>query len=131
MTRFASLLLLACFLGSCATGASGGDVVTIHGDSSRLITARAGTRIALSLPSNPATGFQWQHSVVEGTEAIALEGTRTKSADKGLLGGSGTEEVILAVLKAGSARVQSTYSRPWEKGVAPARSITWTLVVQP
>ncbi len=131
MARFALLLLSACFFGACASGSAVGDVVATHGDASQLILARAGTRLALSLPSNPSTGFQWQHTVVDGVESVAIASTRSKSGDSGLLGGSGTEEVVLAARKPGSARIQSLYLRPWEKGVAPARSITWTLMVQP
>lgn len=131
MARFALLLLSACFFGSCAAGPVQGNLVATYGDASQLIMARSGTRIALSLPSNPSTGFQWQHTVVDGLEAVVIDSTRSKSGASGLLGSSGTEEVVLAARKPGSARIRSTYSRPWEKGVAPARSITWTLMVQP
>lgn len=119
----------ALLFAACATVDDG--PVALHADASLLITAARGSRFELSLPANPTTGFQWRHEVCDGATGVALGAARAISADTGLLGASGTERVLVRALEDGLVRIRSTYARPWEKGVAPAREILWTVLVKP
>jgi|GEM_PF-3347812 predicted secreted protein len=131
MLRCLSLAACAILIASCASAPEASEPVASYGDSTQLIVARVGASLALVVPSNPTTGFQWQHVILEDTGVVSLNGTHARPAPSGLLGSSGTEELRISARKTGLAKVQSTYARAGDKDPTPARALTWTILIQP
>ncbi|MSR74326.1 MAG: hypothetical protein EXS14_02485 [Planctomycetes bacterium] len=131
MHKLPLLFVGALLLAACVTGADSGGPVAVHADASLLITAARGSRFELSLPANAPTGFVWHHEVCAAGKQVEIGKARSLKASSGLLGAAGEERVLVCALETGVVRIRSTYARPWEKGVAPARDVLWTISVTP
>jgi inhibitor of cysteine peptidase len=102
--------------------------------------AQSGTSVALAsgqdlvvrLPSNPTTGYRWIY--VEPKDAVLrVDGPSTFEAAQsaaGAVGAGGTEIWKLAPFKSGQQQLRFEYRRPWEQGVAPAQTATYSVTVQ-
>lgn len=86
------------------------------------VSLNRGQTIAVSLPSNPSTGYSWSlcskntRNTIVGIEEIPYEAEQT-----GRIGSGGIQSWRITGKKRGSAHIKFEYKRPWEKGVAPAQ----------
>ena len=95
---------------------------------------QVGDVIAITLESNPSTGFAW-FATSSNTEIIAQLGESQyqeaqSSSGETLLGAAGTETLYFEAKGAGTATLTLDYQRGWEKSLAPERTITITVEVK-
>ena len=93
------------------------------------ITVTAGEQFDIRLPSNPTTGYRWQVGGKLNMRIVRLVDTRYEPTAPAPLGAGGTEIFTFVGVAQGSAKIQLVYLRPWEKGVAPARTSEYTVEV--
>ena len=86
-----------------------------------------GQAVAVTLASNPTTGFRW--TAAQDSELFAVRDcyvSRPQSAP--VSGSGGWQTFVLTPTQAGTAQVSFTYARPWEDGGA-ARELSYTFTV--
>lgn len=84
----------------------------------------------IMLPSNRTTGYEWQiDSPIDGN-MIEQRGLKYVPDDTGLVGSGGKEEWKFKALKAGRSKVSFKYVRPWERGVEPADTKVFDVVIK-
>lgn len=99
---------------------NGKDLVLRHGDV-----------LTVTLPANRTTGYGWQSSFSRGGvlrsdgEAVYLPGKTCR------IGSGGTEVWTFRAMKTGNTTLTLGYQRPWEKGVAPVKTVSWPVTVRP
>jgi len=89
-----------------------------------------GETLAIKLPCNPTTGYEWQLKSVSRKIATPVgEVEFQKSEAKGLLGSGGTCVLTLKGVKPGKTKVVLVYRRSWEKGEPAKTFIAYLSVV--
>jgi C1A family cysteine protease len=83
-----------------------------------------GEVLALSLESNPSTGYGWQVRGVDRSVLRQVGAEEWASASPGLLGAPGTQTLRFAGVGRGRTTLDLVYARSWQAGAAPARSFT-------
>ena len=118
-------VLLAVVLAGCAAQTSR------EGPPPAAITVSAGEQFDIRLPSNPTTGYRWQVDGKLNMRIVRLVDTRFEptAPDPAVLGAGGTEIFTFVGVAAGTSRIKLVYLRPWEKGIAPARTAEYTVEV--
>ena len=127
--RFA-LSLIACLLAGCAT-ISNTRVLTPL-DNGHEVSVKVGQVLVVELPSNVTTGYEWNYRT--SGEVVVQLGQREYMEDShpfGMVGVGGTEIWRFRAAKAGRETLRLDYSRPWEKDVAPVRTVSFNVVVVP
>ncbi len=139
--RIAFLVGLGCavamFGGSSATRAvaavqdgSGSPVTVTEQDAGTPVEMVKGQMLLVRLESNPTTGYQW----MVGGNPAPVEFVRSDFAadphSKNPVGAGGTQTLQLVAKATGTAQLKLEYRRPWEKNVAPARTVTFSVVVK-
>ncbi len=97
------------------------------------ITVPPGTLVIVTLESNATTGFSWALSENTDEAVLQLEGSEYRASeltDPPVLGAGGHEVWTFKALKDGESTLSMAYERPWEKGQAPAKTFTLTVMVQ-
>lgn len=104
--------------------------VTDPQDGGRLMVF-AGDTVQVRLRSTPGTGYSWQVAHVD-TSVLALQGTPVFiTPPQNIPGAEGHEVFNFLTMRPGSSTLQLAYSRPWEKGTAPAKVFTVDVIVHP
>jgi inhibitor of cysteine peptidase len=120
------LILVIGFLMGCTAGEV--KLGVAESDSTQKLTP--GQVIAITLDSNPSTGYGWQ--VVGELPAILQQvgdpEYKAGADSAGKVGAGGMQTLRFKVLKAGTATLTLGYMRSWEKDVAPAQ--TYTLKIE-
>lgn len=95
-------------------------------DNGRTIEIPRGTDLLVSLESNRTTGYSWtQSGALTGPLASAGEPIYvTAPASTGALGVGGIETWRFRSVAPGEQRLTFEYRRPFEKELAPARTVT-------
>jgi len=128
MSLKASLLAIVCALAVAAPAVA---VETVNGTvfSSSPAAVKVGQDFIIALPSNASTGYSW--SAKASGPGLVVEGyayqLTAASDQKRMAGGGGQQLFILEASKPGTATVTFSYARPWQKGVKPARTMTFTI----
>ncbi|MGK8500744.1 protease inhibitor I42 family protein [Nocardia asiatica] len=91
-----------------------------------------GQRLVVALPANPSTGYSWSiaridSSVVKQDGAADYE---PDSAEPVAPGAGGTAVWNFVGIAAGVTSLQMEYTRPWDQGLAPARTFSLTIEVR-
>ena len=89
--------------------------------------------LAVTLDSNPTTGFRWNLRENSDESVLQLVGNEFVAAGttKPPLPGTGGKEVwIFEARKKGTSKVSMEYTRPWEEGVEPAETFGLTTLVE-
>jgi inhibitor of cysteine peptidase len=83
-----------------------------------------GAILTLNLESNPTTGYSWQLAKPLDNRLVKLLGHRycPQKAAPGVVGSGGIEIWRFKALRAGQTQINLKYCRPWEKGIAPAKT---------
>jgi inhibitor of cysteine peptidase len=95
---------------------------------------KVGDVIAITLDSNPSTGFAWS-ATSSNPEIVTQLGESQyheaqPSSGETLLGAAGTETLYFETEGAGTSTLTLDYKRGWEKSLAPERTITITVEVK-
>lgn len=89
-----------------------------------------GEELRITLESNRSTGYQWKLAKPLNQTVIKLVHSRYIGPAKQIPGAGGTEEWIFTGVGVGKTEIHLEYVRPWEKGGAPAKTVTYTVVVK-
>ena len=130
MSLKASLLAIVCALGVAAPALADTDTVNGTVFTSSPISVKVGQDFIVALPGNPTTGYSW--TAKPSSPTIISEGSayeRTPSA-KPMMGAGGQQFFVFEVSKAGTGTITFSYARPWQKGVKPARTMTFNVTVK-
>lgn len=89
-----------------------------------------GQTLIINLPSNPTTGFRW--IVVKAAPGVLKSlgpEVYTNPEDAGMVGSGGKSTWRFRAWQAGQATLLIQYQRPWEQGVAPAKTFACQITV--
>lgn len=128
--RVSCLPLLAGVLLFAGAGCrSSGQTEIVGADNGSQVALQVGKTLALSLESNPTTGYGWE--IAELDQSILSETYHEYEADSPALPGSGGREIWrFKALRSGSMTLRLEYRRPWEEGVEPIEVFSVQVVVQ-
>ncbi len=121
---FSALWLAGC--GPAGDALSGADVAPPEmneialgdQDNGRKIEVQQGQILAISLASNPTTGYSWQPADLDES-ILEPVGEAQFQAQSNLVGASGIETLRFKAGGAGTTALKLVYHRPWEKDVEP------------
>jgi inhibitor of cysteine peptidase len=123
-----SLLTLSAMLAGCG---SVDEVVVRDADAGGQVALQVGQILAVSLESNPTTGYSWQ--VTHSDDAILQqlgEVEFKQAGEEGLVGAGGIETFRFEAVRAGETSLELGYLRPWEEGVSPEKTFTIQVYVK-
>lgn len=92
------------------------------------MTVAAGEEFDIRLPANPSTGFRWQVGSIDD-KVVRLVDTRYEPTASDALGAGGTDVFSFVGVATGRGDIKLVFLRPWEKGVAPARTAEYSVDV--
>lgn len=128
-------LLLTCFLAFFLTACAAPKPQTtppleINADNSgQTITLALGQTLVLSLPTNAGTGFQWK--TVRVPDFLTPMGEPEFKSNGQRVGAGGVTIWRLQATSPGHEGLVLDYRRIWEKEVAPAKTVRYTIIVRP
>jgi len=121
------MLLMAIIAAGCGPT---GEVRLDMADNGRQIEAEVGQILAISLESNPTTGFGWELVELEDPILQLMGEAEFQPAEsKEVVGAGGTETFRLKAKKAGQTTLTLVYRRSWEEGVEPLETFRLNVVV--
>jgi inhibitor of cysteine peptidase len=97
------------------------------------VTLAQGDTLVVALDTQPSTGYRWQ-VLDPRSPAIVQIGTSDylpAQVAEGTVGAPGDAVFRFEGRDAGQASLELGYSRPFEKGVAPARTVHYDVIVTP
>ena len=109
------------------------ELAIAESDNGKTLHLAVGRTAAISLAGNATTGYSWSLTKLDGT-ALEQAGSVEYAPDRaraGMVGTGGTSVARFRAVKPGQSTITLGYARPWETGVAPTKSFTVTLVVDP
>jgi len=121
------LLLIVIIAAGCGPT---GEVRLDMADNSRQIEVEVSQILAISLESNPTTGFGWE--LVELEDPILQlmgEAEFQPSESKEVVGAGGTENFRFKAVSAGQTTLTLVYRRSWEEGVEPLETFRINVIV--
>jgi inhibitor of cysteine peptidase len=89
-----------------------------------------GQTLAITLGSNPSTGYSWAPDEGPSGDVLILIGEPEFKSQSNLVGASGTEALRFRADRVGETTLKLNYRRPWEKEVEPAETYTVTVHVR-
>ena len=99
--------------------------------SGKEVALDAGGTLTITLDSNPTTGYSWNENADISDKTIAQQtGHKYQPPASSALGAGGKEIWTFKALKSGTSTISMGYRRPFEKGIAPAKTFTLSLVVK-
>jgi inhibitor of cysteine peptidase len=128
---FFSMLIVVCAVGAMATlgtaearGEALDTIVVGPGANGTKRSLDRGDLLVVRLPSNPSTGYAWK--VRSCTRPVLVLSARTYVPPKPSqrVGASGTAVLRFRAGAKGATALRLAYVRPWETGVAPAKTFT-------
>jgi inhibitor of cysteine peptidase len=118
--------IVLCALGCAAPGpaAPGSPArITVPESGGQAILA-VGQELALQLEANASTGYRWELGTpVPEVLSVVDGGTYREALDpEARVGSGGSTSFVFRAVRPGKGVLDLVYRRPWESGVAPARS---------
>ncbi len=94
------------------------------------IEVEVGQEFAITLKSNPTTGYRWRFAEPLDREILELVGSEFEGPGAGFVGAGGEEVWTFRAMRQGKTVVSLEYVRPWEKGTPPAEIRTFTVLIR-
>jgi len=94
------------------------------------LVVEQGNEFSLTLKSNASTGFQWRLAAPLDESILKLVGSEYKASSGRRIGEGGTEVWTFQAVGVGTTSIRLEYLRSWEKGVPPARTAVYSVVVK-
>jgi predicted secreted protein len=96
------------------------------------VTVEVGQRFAVTLESNPSTGYRWewvdrQESILEQIGAAEFQPRET--GDPPLVGAGGWDIFTFEATSSGQMALKLVYRRPWEEGMEPLKTFSLQVTV--
>jgi inhibitor of cysteine peptidase len=113
-------------------GCNSGNTVELDaGDNGKTVELAVGQTLAITLDSNPSTGYSWE-AAGEHSELVQAGEPEYKqrNQDKQLVGAGGQETLRFEAKKAGQVHLELVYHRPWETGVKPAETFAVDVTIK-
>ena len=113
-------------------GCNSGKTVELGSDDNgKTIALEVGQTPAITLDSNPTTGYSWE-ATGEHEELVQAGEPEYKqrNQDKQLVGAGGQETLHFEAKQAGQVRLELVYHRPWEKGTNPAETFAVDVTIK-
>ncbi len=101
-------------------------------ETSETSEVETGQHFALSLESNPSTGYSWQTAQAPDASIVQLldnHYAEPAQAPEGMVGTPGLEVWQFLAVGAGSTTIILEYLRPWETDTPPAKRYTLSITV--
>jgi len=117
-----AVVALAVFSAAGCSSPSNTIVVVTEADEGTTLSVAKGEALSVQLPANPSTGFSWVATSTPQFLAAQGESTFESSANGSVVGAGGTQTNVFKVTAAGKGELIMEYLRPWETGVAPAKT---------
>jgi inhibitor of cysteine peptidase len=89
------------------------EIVAGEGHNGGAISAKVGDHIAIQLPENPTTGFQW-HAERADLGVLKLQSDEFAQAASGAVGSGGLRTLRYLASGAGETSITLQLARPWE-----------------
>ena len=99
-------------------------------ESSTDITVPRSNLFKVELLSNAGTGYGWTATLPKDAPLEQVGEPEMRPVDRGVMGGRVQWVFTFQPLRAGSCEVRFDLARPWEKGVASAKTATLLVTVQ-
>ena len=115
-----------------AAGCNSGTTVALDaGDNGKAIELAVGQTLAITLDSNPTTGYSWE-AAGEHEELVQVGEPEYKqrNQDKQLVGAGGQETLRFEAKRVGQVRLELVYHRPWETDVQPAETFAVDVTIK-
>ena len=98
-------------------------------DSGTSVKLAKGALLEIKLPSTAGTGYTWQ-IIKNNPEQLVLQGrSQIIRPDKKIVGGKQAQLFRFKAEWIGTSELEIVYRRPFEKGKAPAKTFTATIIV--
>jgi inhibitor of cysteine peptidase len=124
----ALLLLLTLLLTGCN---STNEVKLDIGDSGSQVEVKKGQVLAISLESNPTTGYRWEVMKINETMLKQVGESEFISSQSGdVVGAGGVEVLRFETVGVGTTYLELAYRRFWEEDVTPLLLYTLSIVVR-
>ena len=98
------------------------------------VILKRGDTLIVHLPSNPSTGYSWSFTITKPDILTSGKACDTQyplqGRERRLAGAGGYQDWIFQAMRSGKTKILFVYTRPWEKGVVPARTIAWPVSVK-
>ena len=91
------------------------------------VIVKVGQEFLIALPSNPTTGYSW--TAKSANTNVTVWGSAYQAPASKLMGAGGQQIFVCAANKVGKGKITFSYARPWEKGVAPTRTMWFAITV--
>jgi inhibitor of cysteine peptidase len=130
-TQLATGLALVMLLTlSVAASATDEKTVTITDkDKDPKVELAKGDKLLVKLAANPTTGFTWV--VAKDSDKLKSAGKpEYEAADKGKVGGGGTQTFTFTAQTTGELEVEMQYKRPFEKDKEPAKTFKFKVTIK-
>jgi predicted secreted protein len=106
-----------------------GNTGQMYGDPSKPIHASVGQTFSIELTSNPSTGYGWQIGKSLNAVVLQLVGNIYDEAQSTKIGAGGKEIWTFKAVGKGTATIEMTYGRPWEKNTPAAKTSSFQITV--
>lgn len=121
------LLLMTIIAAGCGPT---GEVRLDMADSGRQIEVEVSQILAISLESNPTTGFGWELVELENPILQLMgEAEFQPSESNEVVGAGGTETFRFKAVSTGQTTLTLVYRRSWEEGVEPLETFRLIVIV--
>jgi inhibitor of cysteine peptidase len=130
VSKLALLSAMMLFIVALAAGCGRSEEIALDADDNgRQIEAKKGQVLAVTLESNPTTGYQWEW-VPSQEDVLQQVGEAEFQPRSDLVGAPGTQTLRFKAVKAGQTTLELVYRRSWEKDVEPLEAFTAQVVVR-
>jgi inhibitor of cysteine peptidase len=97
-------------------------------DEGSTVHLKLGELLLVTLEGNPSTGYTWEVTPADPA-VVALQGEPEFKAESDLIGASGKLSLTFKAVAEGQQALTLAYRRPFEKDVAPEKTVTFTVIV--
>ena len=128
-TVYGGILVLALAM-TLTAGCGSREVALDDRDNGKQIELEQGQTLAITVESNPTTGYSWAQQEGEPDDILVMLGEPEYKSKSALIGGGGTETLRFRAERPGTTTLQLIYRRPWEEDAQPAATYTLTVSVR-
>ena len=125
------MVAAAAGLGGCGSLQPQTPTLVTASRSGGAVTLQTGDTLVVALDAQPSTGYRWETLDLTGPVLVAVGSADYLPATvaPGTVGAPGDSVFRYQAHEAGHATLDLAYSRPFEPGVAPARTVHYDITV--